>query len=216
MDVACLADLSPTWREAFDLAWQSWCAGSLGIGAVLADNTGTVVARGRNRVLENATTGQLAGTLIAHAEMDAFAALGLRSAESLTLYTTVEPCLMCAATSIALRTERIVYAATDPVFNGLGEVLAAHSYVTGRLPSRERRDDDLLTAFAAVLPLANRVWSRPGCPPRNEWIRDHAALWATATSLVHDGTLSSLQEAGATLDEAVAALAPALSAVQRL
>jgi hypothetical protein len=148
--------------------------------------------------------------------MDAFAALGLRTAEKLTLYTTVEPCLMCTATSIAVRTERIAYAAADPVSSGLGEVLATHPYVSERLPARERLDDDRLAAFAALLPLANRVWSRSGHPPRNEWIRNHHALWTTATALIRDGTLPSLQQAGATVDEAIEAVAPALSEIHGL
>lgn len=82
---------------AFEQAWISWQAGSLGIGAVLADADDRVVTTGRNRVLESACDAPLAGSLLGHAEMTAFAELGLRTARGLTLYTTVEPCLMCTS-----------------------------------------------------------------------------------------------------------------------
>jgi tRNA(adenine34) deaminase len=194
------------------MAWESWCAGSLGIGAVITNPKGNVVARGRNRVLEEAGGAALGGSLLAHAEMDAFLALGLSTAEGLVLYTTVEPCLMCSATCIAMRTAKVAYATADPVFEGLDETLASHSYVSGRLPIRERLDDPLLAGFAAVLPMANRVWSRPGSPPRSEWIQSHAQLWAAANRLINDGTMSRLQRCGAEVDEAVAVVADYLAA----
>lgn len=203
----------PAWHEAFGLAWESWSAGSLGIGAVLADATGRIVARGRNRVLEEAGTGRLAGSLLAHAEMDAFADLGLRTADGLTLYTTVEPCLMCSATAIAMRTGHVAFAASDPVFEGLGQVLAEHPYVEDRLPARLQLDRPELVRFAALLPLANRAWSRPGSPPRREWVLAHQSLWDMAVRLVEDGTLWGLQVKSASLDEALVVLGPLLDAI---
>ena len=43
--------LDEPWRVAFDEAWASWGAGCFGIGAVAVRN-GQIVARGRNRILE--------------------------------------------------------------------------------------------------------------------------------------------------------------------
>ena len=120
------------------------------------------MSRGRNRVLEEPSSGRLAGTLLAHAEMDAFAALDLRTAEGMTLLTTVQPCLMCTATAVAVRTARVCFAASDPVFDGLDATLATHAYSHERVPTTDQLGDPLLVAFAALLPLANRVWSRPG------------------------------------------------------
>jgi tRNA(Arg) A34 adenosine deaminase TadA len=191
-----LDQAGPAWSYAFDLAWESWRAGSLGIGSVLVDSKGNVLARGRNRVLEPPDSGRVAGTLIAHAEMDAFAQLGLATAEGLSLYTTVEPCLMCLATAIAMRTARVCSAAPDPVFEGLDEALAAHSYMDGRMPVREHLEDPILVCFAALLPLANRVWSRPGDPPRHEWLRTNEAIWRVARRVVGDGTLIRLARDG--------------------
>src|SRR5205823_5355576 len=48
------ARLDGPWREAFRLAWEAFGAGTIPIGAVVVDEKGTVVARGRNRVFETA------------------------------------------------------------------------------------------------------------------------------------------------------------------
>jgi tRNA(adenine34) deaminase len=196
---------------AFEQAWLSWQAGSLGIGAVLAADDGSVVATGRNRVLESGSDAPLAGSLIGHAEMTAFVALGLRTGRGLTLYTTVEPCLMCTSTSIAMRVSRVRYAAADPVFEGLEDLLSAHRYTDGRMPARAQIDNQELAAFAALLPLANRVWSRPGAPPRAEWIDAHRLLWDAAAAAVP--ILTGMQLRDATVEEVIRELAPLLAPV---
>jgi len=201
----------PAWRAAFELAWESWRAGSLGIGSVLVDSAGDVVTRGRNRVLEKPESGRVAGTLIAHAEMDAFAQLGLATAEGLSLYTTVEPCLMCRATAIAMRTARVCSAAPDPVFEGLDDALAAHSYMEDRMPVREHLHDAVLVRFAALLPLANRVWSRPGRPPRREWLEANQGVWQAAGRLVGDGSLARLARDGEPVATVIDACSGALN-----
>ena len=68
--------LEGAWRECFELAWEAFRAGTIPVGAVVADPSGTIVARGRNRIFDHtAPPGQLAGTYIAHAELNALAAL---------------------------------------------------------------------------------------------------------------------------------------------
>ena len=44
-------ELEPAWRAAFELAWEAYAAGSIPVGAVVA-NGATIVARGRNRLFE--------------------------------------------------------------------------------------------------------------------------------------------------------------------
>jgi tRNA(Arg) A34 adenosine deaminase TadA len=178
---------------------------------VLVDGAGGVVSRGRNRVLERPGSGRVAGTLLAHAEVDAFAALDLRTAEGLTLFTTVEPCLMCAATAIAVRTTGVRYAAADPVFEGLDEALSTHPYMEGRMPDKQQLGEPVLSAFAAALPLANRVWSRPGVAPRAEWVSAHRAVWSAAERLIDSGTLANLKDTDATVEDAIDAVVPILT-----
>ena len=92
--------LEAPWQLALDEAWQSWCTGSAGVGAVVVDAAGTIVARGRNRMMERSGSSTvLAGTPLAHAEMNALAELPFGGGFAAhTIYTTFEPCLMCAST----------------------------------------------------------------------------------------------------------------------
>jgi tRNA(adenine34) deaminase len=79
-----------------------------------------IIGRGHNQVesLKDAT---------AHAEMLALSAAA-QTLESwrlagVTLYTTLEPCTMCAGASILSRIDRLVYAAKDSKAGACGSVL---------------------------------------------------------------------------------------------
>ncbi len=92
------------------------------IGAVVVRD-GEVLARGHNRTRAD-------GDPTAHAEMIALRAAaratGYPRLEGCTVYTTVEPCFMCAGALVHARVERVVWGVRDPKFGGaasLGEVL---------------------------------------------------------------------------------------------
>jgi tRNA(adenine34) deaminase len=80
------------------------------IGAVLVDESGTVVARDHNRREE-------LGDATAHAEILVISArsreLGQWRLSGHTLVVTLEPCPMCAMAAVWARIDRIVYAAAD-------------------------------------------------------------------------------------------------------
>ena len=80
------------------------------IGAVLVDETNTVIATAGNRV-ENALDAS------AHAEVEclrkAAKLIGNWRLSNCTLYTTVEPCAMCLSAIQAFRLKRVVYGAQD-------------------------------------------------------------------------------------------------------
>ena len=46
------ATLADPWRVCLEEAWTAYCAGSVPIGACITDATGSVLARGRNRIFE--------------------------------------------------------------------------------------------------------------------------------------------------------------------
>lgn len=79
------------------------------IGAVIV-NEGRIIARGHNlsETLNDAT---------AHAEMQAFTSasnfIGGKYLNTCTLYVTIEPCPMCAATAYWVQLGRLVYGAAD-------------------------------------------------------------------------------------------------------
>ena len=80
------------------------------MGAVITDASGGVVSAGRNRITESTgPAGHLFGSRLAHAEMDALAGLPGDNEPDLVLWTTLEPCLLCAG-GIVART----YARDDP------------------------------------------------------------------------------------------------------
>jgi tRNA(Arg) A34 adenosine deaminase TadA len=113
-------DLPPPWRVAFDEAWTSWRHGSLGVGAVVVDDTGDMVARGHNQLLHSGP-GPLSSTHMAHAEMNALAQLPVGRGPRLGVYSSFEPCSMCTSALLFYRIDRIAYASPDPVWAGMHE-----------------------------------------------------------------------------------------------
>ncbi|MEM8903845.1 MAG: deaminase [Actinomycetota bacterium] len=183
------AGLGPVWQAVFDEAWTSWQAGNFGVGAVLVDpNSGAVVATGRNRVAEvPSTPGVVAGNMLAHAEINAFAAMGSFNAAGLHLYSTLEPCLMCAGTAMQLKVERVHFAAFDEFYDGMADLWAAHPLTAARHPVQvgpfvgERAP---LAAFARVLPLTFTARHFPTNTAAELARRRHPQLWSLAEHLV--------------------------------
>lgn len=109
-------ELDPIWHLAFELAWEAYRAGSVPVGAVVTEADGTVVAKGRNRIYDlTVPEGRLAGTRLAHAEVDALAGLGPeRRHEERVVWTTVEPCLLCVGATAVSTVRKLRYASADP------------------------------------------------------------------------------------------------------
>jgi tRNA(adenine34) deaminase len=93
--------------------------GEVPIGAVIVRN-GVVLATGNNRVLRDHDPS-------AHAEVVALRQagkiLGNYRLDGCDLYTTLEPCAMCAGAIIHARIRRVIYAADDPKAGACGSVL---------------------------------------------------------------------------------------------
>lgn len=147
-------DLSPAWLAVFDEAWRSFRTGNFGIGAVLVDGTGNVVARGRNMVFSKTGDQPLAGNYMAHAEMNLFAGMASFDAKGLQLLSTLQPCLMCASTSLFLNVETISYAADDEYFNALDGLWPHHPYTAARAVPTVRVCGGTLSSFARLLPMS--------------------------------------------------------------
>ena len=117
-------ELEPPWREAFSLMWEAYLAGTIPVGAVAADADGTVVSRGRNRIFDAPHDGQLAGTRLGHAEINALVGLSAeRAYGDLTLYTVLEPCHLCLAAATTARLGGLRYAGADPYGGAVGKLL---------------------------------------------------------------------------------------------
>jgi tRNA(adenine34) deaminase len=111
-------------RSAIAEAHAAELGGEVPIGAVVV-HKGEIVARGQNRVLRDHDP-------TAHAEIVALRQAGLalenyrlsQQDGGCTLYTTLEPCAMCAGAIIHARISRLVYAAPDLKAGACGSVLS--------------------------------------------------------------------------------------------
>lgn len=114
-------------RRALTLAYEALAAGGLAVGAVLTDADGTVIAEGRNEAYEDGPgTGPLRGTPLAHAEMNALGAARTDwDLGTATLWSTQEPCSMCAAAAEFTGVGRVRYVAPDPWAQWSGHGTAA-------------------------------------------------------------------------------------------
>ena len=102
-------------REAISLARDAENAGEVPVGAVLV-REGEVIGRGRNSPIA-------ANDPTAHAEILALREAGAQTQnyrlEGTTLYSTLEPCIMCAGALVAARVSRLVFGARDLRFGGV-------------------------------------------------------------------------------------------------
>ena len=102
-------------RMALDLGREAEAAGEVPVGAVVV-MAGEVIGRGRNSPIERCDP-------TAHAEIlalrEACAAVGNYRLEGATLYTTLEPCVMCAGALVAARIAKLVFGARDLRFGGV-------------------------------------------------------------------------------------------------
>lgn len=161
--------LEEPWRRCLTLAWESCRAGSLGIGAVVTDASGDVTATGRNRLLEeNGGDDALAATPLAHAEMNALAKLrwGTDHGEHV-LWTSLEPCLLCASGIRLANIGTVRYLGPDPIWEGIDRLPELTPHLAGQWPAIERPRSDAFAVFGALLPMhAAAFWlGGEGLPP---------------------------------------------------
>lgn len=103
-------------RIALDEAKAAGDLGEVPIGAVIVDPAGSILGVASNRTITNSDP-------TAHAEI-----LALRTAAGkianyrltgCTLYTTIEPCVMCAGALVNARIRRVVFGAHDERFGAV-------------------------------------------------------------------------------------------------
>jgi tRNA(adenine34) deaminase len=111
-------------REAIAEAGKAAAHGDIPIGAV-AVRDGAIIGSGHNRR-------EADGDPTAHAEIDALRqaaqVVGEWRLSGVTLYCTLEPCVMCAGAMIQARLPMLVWAADDPKAGAGGSVLNVLSH----------------------------------------------------------------------------------------
>ena len=104
--------------RCLELAQAAAQADEVPVGAVVVID-GVEVGQGRNRVEERRTP-------LAHAEMlalaEALAHVGVKRLPEAVLFSTLEPCVMCAGAILHSRVRRVVFGARDPKFGAVRSV----------------------------------------------------------------------------------------------
>src|SRR5881397_2359030 len=197
-------DLEPAWHEAFRLAWEAYGAGTIPVGAVVTDADGEVLALGRNRMFATtAPAGQIFGSRVAHAEINALVQLGMdRRYHDCTLWTTLEPCAQCVGAAWLSTIGRVVFAATD-VYGGASKLIERqieaadsardfHMAVEGPL-------DGPLAVFSELLHIAFFLGRYPARRTAQEVVDAYRERRPRLTALAE--RLALHEHAGAPLDE---------------
>jgi tRNA(adenine34) deaminase len=119
-----VVSVEPAVTRALELAWEALGRGTVPVGAVVTDAAGSVLFEGRSRMYErSAPLGELANSLLAHAEVNALARLDPdRRHEELTITSTLEPCPLCLGAIHMATVGRVVYLGSDPYGGSVGKM----------------------------------------------------------------------------------------------
>ncbi len=87
------------------------------VGAVIVSPDGNIISQGHNQVYSK-------GDFTSHAEIEAIHAAGCLlmqegNLENCTLYTTMEPCLMCCGAILLARIKHVIWVMDDEIHGGL-------------------------------------------------------------------------------------------------
>ncbi len=132
-------------REALELAAAAGAAGEVPVGAIVVDDAGVLLGRGRNACIA-------ANDPTAHAEILALRAAGENARNyrlpGASLYVTIEPCAMCLGASIHARVARIVFGAREPK---AGALLSHDLQAAGAFNHAPAIEEGVLAEEAAAL-----------------------------------------------------------------
>ncbi len=109
-------DLEKTWKEVLKLAWEAYKRDTIPIGAVIVDEKGDIIAKGRNITYDSHSTNILAQTSMGHAEMVALMQLKKHEHPNINkykLYVGLESCPMCFGAMLMVGIKNVYYAAED-------------------------------------------------------------------------------------------------------
>ena len=106
-------------QEAISLAKEAAIKGDVPVGALVVDDSGTIIGIGANlREQDNDPT--------AHAEIvairNAASKIGNYRLDELTMVVTLEPCGMCAGAIAQSRIKRLVFGSFDEKYGAVGSV----------------------------------------------------------------------------------------------
>ena len=112
-----MTETDEKWMQiAVHMAREAAKLGEVPIGAVMVGTDGKILSSGANRTITDVDP-------TAHAEILVLRSAALRLGNyrlaGTTLYTTIEPCVMCAGALVNARIARLVYGAADERFGAV-------------------------------------------------------------------------------------------------
>lgn len=192
-------DLDPMWLRLIELAWSAHQEGNLGIAALIVDDAGEIIAEGRNRaVSESAPPGHLFNTYLAHAEVDALGQLPFGDWIDHTMYTTLEPCLLCAGATVLSKIGTVRYGAADPLWAGVERLPELNAQVARRWPDRHGPLAHPVVDVFGLLPLYWGLKASPQGVVSKAYETFDPALLASARYLIAERRLASWRTLPAT------------------
>jgi len=206
--------LSQPWRACLELAWESYRAGSLPIGAVVTDADGNLVSRGRNRIHERSgEDGTLFGHKLAHAEVNALVKVDYdrHAARTCALWTTAEPCPLCAGALRMSDLGELRYASREP-WGGSAAMFETVPYLKKGNVRVMGPEDGHLEGILAALQVERFLRLKP--PKLGPFLRLYEEVMPEATEagrrLHRSGALQDMSKKRAPISEVVRALERAI------
>lgn len=155
-------DLAAPWQVCLEEAWAAFCAGSIPIGAVVVDEHGKILSRGRNHRKDDfAEKGEICGNHLAHAEINALlkvADLDKETAHKSALYTTLQPCPLCFGAFYMSGLRELRYAARD-AYAGSDDLLGKTPYLSIKpirvIPPQDAELEKMVTGLFVAETLAD-------------------------------------------------------------
>ena len=123
------------WKNAFINAWDAFKEKTIPIGCVIQNEMDETVAIGRNMIYQTNNSDMiLYNNKLAHAEINAILLLKESLHPKLkkyTLYTTMEPCILCFGAMVMGNIRNVKYAARDR-FAGATAINKIHEYTVSK------------------------------------------------------------------------------------
>jgi tRNA(Arg) A34 adenosine deaminase TadA len=123
------------WKKAFENSWEAFKINTIPIGCIIQNENNDIVASGRNMIYSKDNRNmKLCNTRLAHAEINTILLLDESvhpNIRKYTLYTTMEPCILCYGAIVMGNIRLLKFAAKDG-YAGATSVNNVHEYSKSR------------------------------------------------------------------------------------
>ncbi|MEV0134107.1 hypothetical protein AB0H83_37290 [Dactylosporangium sp. NPDC050688] len=145
------AEESAVWEIVLDEAWRSYLARGWGVGAA-ATVGGQILS-----VAGNATDPACGSSFFQHAEIRALSGLPSSVHTVVTVYTSLEPCVLCLGALTFCRVPEVRFAARDLSFSAAHRALSQAPILGTRVPAMQGPRNGRIGAFCRLLPLVAEI-----------------------------------------------------------